>query len=55
MQREGGSIFVEPCEGLELESGALIELLVPVYGLMDAPMEWHKTVTDELNAPISDV
>ena len=48
MRREGGSLFVEPCEGLELEPGSLIELLVPVYGLMDAPMEWHVTVTDEL-------
>ena len=48
MQREGGSLFVEPCEGLELEPGSLIELLVPVYGLMDAPMEWHGTVTEEL-------
>ena len=39
---------MEPCEGLELEPGSLIELLVPVYGLMDAPMEWHVTVTEEL-------
>ena len=33
---------------MELAPGSLIELNVPVYGLIDAPLEWHKTVTEEL-------
>ena len=50
MRREGGRLYVEPCDGLELAPGSLIELNVPVYGLIDAPLEWHKTVTEELTS-----
>ncbi len=46
--RPKGSIFVEPCEGLGLESGSLIELVAPVYGLNDAPILWHRTLTEWL-------
>ena len=46
--RQKGSIFVEPCEGLGLESGSLIELVAPVYGLNDAPILWHRTLTEWL-------
>ena len=44
----GGKIYVEPCEGLPLEKGSLIELVAPVYGLNDAPLRWHKTLADYL-------
>ncbi len=46
--RPKGSIFAEPCEGLGLESGSLIELVAPVYGLNDAPILWHRTLTEWL-------
>eukprot|EP00959_Pyramimonas_sp_CCMP1952_P082933 1733312-Pyramimonas_sp.AAC.1 len=48
MQRAAGQIFVEPCEGIDLEPGALIELLVNVYGLDDAPVAWRRTVVSYL-------
>ena len=48
LDRPKGSIFVEPCEGLGLESGSLIELVAPVYGLNDAPILWHRTLTEWL-------
>eukprot|EP00913_Durusdinium_trenchii_P016808 g15798.t1 len=48
LQRERGPLFAEPCEGLRLQPGALIRILVPVYGLDDAPAEWRRTVTSFL-------
>ena len=36
---------MEPCEGLDLPSGSLIQLIAPVYGLNDAPLRWHRTLT----------
>lgn len=48
LNRAGGRLFAEPCEGLELPVGALIELVIPVYGLEDAPYEWRATVLDYL-------
>ena len=48
MARPNGPIFAEVCGGLPLESDQLIELLVPVYGLLDAPREWRKTVVKVL-------
>eukprot|EP00959_Pyramimonas_sp_CCMP1952_P020049 423372-Pyramimonas_sp.AAC.1 len=44
MQRTQGEIYVEPCEGIRVEKGSLIRLLVNVYGLDDAPLAWRKTV-----------
>ena len=38
-------LFVEPYEGLDLPSGSLIQLVAPVYGLNDAPLRWHRTLT----------
>ena len=43
--RSAGLLFVEPCEGLDLPSGSLIQLVAPVYGLNDAPLRWHRTLT----------
>ena len=33
------------CEGLNLPSGSLIQLVAPVYGLKDAPLRWHRVCT----------
>eukprot|EP00959_Pyramimonas_sp_CCMP1952_P327336 6852926-Pyramimonas_sp.AAC.1 len=44
MTRSQGQIYVEPCEGIDVEPGSLILLLVNVYGLDDAPVAWRRTV-----------
>ena len=44
MKRRNGPLFAEPCEGLGLPKDALIEIVIPVYGLDDAPFEWNSTV-----------
>ena len=31
--------------GLDLSPGSLIRLVAPVYGLNDAPLRWHRTLT----------
>ena len=36
---------MEPCEGLDLPPGSLIQFIAPVYGLNDAPFRWHRTLT----------
>eukprot|EP00959_Pyramimonas_sp_CCMP1952_P020745 437384-Pyramimonas_sp.AAC.1 len=43
LRRSRGGVFVEPCEGLGLDAGSLIELIAPVYGLDDAPLALHRT------------
>ncbi|CAK0813256.1 unnamed protein product, partial [Prorocentrum cordatum] len=51
LRRAGGPIYVAPCEGLtgiHVPDGCLIELHVAVYGLDDAPWEWHATITSYL-------
>ena len=50
LNRPHGPLFAEPCEGLKLADGALIEILVPTYGLDDAPREWRLTVTNFLTS-----
>ena len=45
LRRPQGPIDVQPCSGLPLDSEQLIELVVPVYGLDDAPAEWHGTIS----------
>ena len=45
LDRSAGPLFVEPCEGLDLPPGSLIHLIAPVYGLNDAPLRWHRTLT----------
>ena len=44
------SILVQPCKGLFLKSGEFIELLCPKYGLDDAPIEVHLTITTEFTS-----
>ena len=44
LQRKGGRLFASPCEGLGLHPEQLIELNVPVYGLVDAPAKWRRTL-----------
>ena len=48
LERPKGAIFCEPCEGIGLDSGDLIEIIAPVYGLNDAPLLWHRTLTTAL-------
>ena len=48
LQRKDGRIYVQPCEGLPLGRDILIELVSPVYGLNDAPLLWHRTLTQYL-------
>ena len=45
LDRSAGPLFVEPYEGLDLPPGSLIQLVAPVYGLNDAPLRWHRTLT----------
>ena len=45
LDRSAGPLFVEPCEGLDLPSGSLIQLVAPVYGFNVAPLRWHRTLT----------
>ena len=48
LNRPAGRLFAEPCPGLGLEEGDLIELMVAVYGLEDAPLSWAETVSEFL-------
>ena len=48
LRRPRGPLYAEPCEGLHLPPGALIEILIPVYGLDDAPAAWRTTVAEFL-------
>ena len=40
LARAAGRLFAEPCDGIDAEKGDLVELLVAVYGLEDAPVCW---------------
>ncbi len=53
MARPNGPIVAEVCSGLPLESEHLIKRLVPVYGLLDAPREWRKTVVKVFEGEIN--
>ena len=44
MNRPDGPLYAEPCEGVGLATRLLIELVIPVYGLGDAPRSWRETV-----------
>ena len=48
LERPQGPLYTEPCDGLGLPAGSLIELVAPVYGLDDAPIRWHHTVLQYL-------
>ena len=52
LRRPRGAIYCEPCQGLQLAPGELIELVAPVYGLNDAPMLWHRTLTEYLSQEV---
>ena len=45
LDRSASPLFVEPCEGLDLPSRSFVQLVAPVYGLNDAPLRWHRTLT----------
>eukprot|EP00959_Pyramimonas_sp_CCMP1952_P330511 6920913-Pyramimonas_sp.AAC.1 len=47
---EGSYIYCEPCHGLNLAPGELVEFIALVYGLNDAPVLWHRTLTDWLGS-----
>ena len=47
LDRSAGPLFVEQCEGLDLPSGSLVQLIAPVYGLNDAPLRWHRTLAHQ--------
>ena len=48
LSRPRGAIYCEPCHGLNLAPGELVELIAPVHGLNDAPVLWRRTLTDWL-------
>ena len=48
LSRNAGRLFAEPCDGIDAEPGDLVELLVAVYGLEDAPVCWAETVQEFL-------
>ena len=48
LRRAAGRLFAEPCSGIDAEPGDLVELLVAVYGLEDAPVCWAETVQEYL-------
>eukprot|EP00974_Lingulodinium_polyedra_P063806 6160969-Lingulodinium_polyedra.AAC.1 len=48
LERARGRLFVEPCDGVPVPKGCLVELIAPVYGLDDAPLQWHLTLTSWL-------
>eukprot|EP00959_Pyramimonas_sp_CCMP1952_P331006 6931474-Pyramimonas_sp.AAC.1 len=50
LRRPNGAIYVEPCQGPPLGSDQLIELVALVYGLNDAPLLWHRTLTDYIQS-----
>ncbi|CAE7436187.1 RE1 [Symbiodinium necroappetens] len=48
LARTAGRLFAEPCPGIDAEATDLVELLVAVYGLEDAPVCWAETVQEYL-------
>lgn len=50
LKRPQGRLFAEPCSGLNLPEGALIEIIAPIYGLDDAPWLWHETLQEFFGA-----
>eukprot|EP00971_Amphidinium_carterae_P351931 6492342-Amphidinium_carterae.1 len=48
LARSKGPVLVEPCEGVPLQPGDLIELRVAVYGLDDAPWQFRCSLTRHL-------
>eukprot|EP00971_Amphidinium_carterae_P176853 3506871-Amphidinium_carterae.1 len=48
LERQKGPFLVEPCEGLPLKPGSLIELKVAVYGLDDASWKFRRSLIKHL-------
>eukprot|EP00971_Amphidinium_carterae_P100144 1980390-Amphidinium_carterae.1 len=48
LTRNNGPVLVEPCEGVPLRAGDLIELRLAVYGLDDAPWPFRCSLTRHL-------
>lgn len=48
LQRPAGRVFVDPCSGVSMPKESLVELIAPVFGLNDAPLLWHRTLTRHL-------
>eukprot|EP00959_Pyramimonas_sp_CCMP1952_P457017 9474150-Pyramimonas_sp.AAC.1 len=46
LKRARGRVFVEPCDGVPVPPGLLIELIAPVYGLDDAPLAFHRAAAN---------
>ena len=46
LKRPRGRIYATPCEGTGLDPSEILEIIVPVYGLDDAPLQWHQTLLD---------
>ena len=45
LRRPAGPIYCELCDGVPIPRGCFIELIAPVYGLSDAPIICHGTLT----------
>lgn len=45
LRRSRGPLSVQPCLGLPLGPEILVQLIAPVYGLDDALVEWHRSIT----------
>ena len=50
LDRKAGKLYAESCDELKLTKGSIMEVLRPVYGLEDAPAEWHATLVTFLQA-----
>eukprot|EP00959_Pyramimonas_sp_CCMP1952_P311476 6518734-Pyramimonas_sp.AAC.1 len=48
LRRPSGAIFCEPCHGLDLAPGELVEWVAPAHGLNGAPLLWRRTLADFL-------
>ncbi|MDA8609482.1 hypothetical protein N9L19_01045 [bacterium] len=48
LKRRRGPVFASPCDGIGLEPGDLIELVCAVYGRVDAPTEWRRSLCEAL-------
>ncbi len=48
LRRPGGPLYAQACHGTALPEHALLELLVPLYGLIDAPVGWRPTLCESL-------
>ena len=46
LARRNEKIYATPCERTGLDPSQLLEILVPVYGLDDAPLRWHQTLLE---------